>query len=110
MRPLNWILDDAGEPVPCDDTLEWAKWYERSREKRIVKQTNVGDQQTLVSTVFLGIDHSWSFSGPPLLFETMIFGGLQDGAQRRYSTRAAALVGHEEMVTIALRAAAEDAR
>jgi len=27
-----------------------------------------------VSTVFLGIDHNWSRSGDPILFETMVFG------------------------------------
>lgn len=28
----------------------------------------------IVSTVFLGIDHSFGVSGPPVLFETMVFG------------------------------------
>lgn len=30
-----------------------------------------------VSTVFLGLDHSWTPGGPPLVFETMVFGGQQ---------------------------------
>lgn len=37
-----------------------------------------------VSTVFLGIDHN-VFGGPPLLFETMIFGGVHDETQLRCS-------------------------
>ena len=36
-----------------------------------------------VSTVFLYMDHSFS-GGIPILFETMIFGGLHDGYQERY--------------------------
>lgn len=28
-----------------------------------------------ISTVFLGIDHNYSNAGPPVLWETMIFGG-----------------------------------
>jgi hypothetical protein len=39
-----------------------------------------------VSTVFLAIDHQWEEGMPPLLFETMIFGGEYDGYQQRCST------------------------
>jgi len=52
-----------------------------------------------VSTVWLGLDHQWG-DGPPLIFETMVFGGrgkLAD-AQQRYATREQALAGHAEMV------------
>jgi hypothetical protein len=38
-----------------------------------------------VSTVFLGLDHAWG-KGPPMLFETMIFGGEHDQYQERCST------------------------
>jgi hypothetical protein len=38
-----------------------------------------------ISTVFLGIDHGFS-SGPPVLFETMIFGGKHDQYQCRSCT------------------------
>ena len=31
-----------------------------------------------ISTVFIGIDHQFLKSGPPLLFETMVFGGELD--------------------------------
>ena len=39
----------------------------------------------VLSTVFLGIDHSWD-NGPPVLFETMVFGGNHDQYQERCST------------------------
>jgi len=39
-----------------------------------------------ISTVFLGLDHNWSNYGPPLIFETMIFGGPHDQYQTRSST------------------------
>jgi hypothetical protein len=45
--------------------------------------------------VFLGIDHQLSPSGPPLLFETMVFGGEHDSYQERYSTRKQAVQGHK---------------
>jgi hypothetical protein len=55
-------------PVLVPDVLEWAKEMERDRH---VADTRF-DNGLHVSTVFLGIDHSWS-GGPPLLFETMVF-------------------------------------
>jgi hypothetical protein len=52
-----------------------------------------------VSTVFLSLNHSFA-NGPPLVFETMVFGGPLDGQQDRYSTRADALAGHARMVEL----------
>lgn len=46
-----------------------------------------------ISTVFLGLDHSWN-GGPPVVFETMVFGGPLDEEQDRYCTRAEAEAGH----------------
>ena len=60
-----------------------------------------------VSTVFLMIDHQFG-GGPPLLYETMIFGGAHDQEQWRYSTRDAALAGHARAVELATRADAAD--
>jgi hypothetical protein len=53
-----------------------------------------------VSTVFLGLDHSFGH-GPPLLFETMIFGGERDQYQERYSTLQDAMDGHDRAVELA---------
>jgi len=57
--------------VPVE-MMDWAIWFEvatRTRE-RMVAQEDVGTYY--VSTVFLGLDHS--FGGEvPLLFESMIF-------------------------------------
>jgi hypothetical protein len=55
------------------------------------------DRDVYVSTVFLAINHNFH-SGPPLLFETMVFGGRLDGEQDRYSTWEEALLGHDSMV------------
>lgn len=60
-------------PVPVEDLFEWASWLESSDVKRIVAKTDVGPLQ--VSTVFLAIDYDFSGRGPPILFETMVFGG-----------------------------------
>ena len=53
-----------------------------------------------VSTVWLGLDHSYD-EGPPLIFETMAFcDGPLDQEQRRYQTREQARAGHAEMVEL----------
>jgi hypothetical protein len=51
----------------------------------------------VISTVFLGLDHSFG-NGPPLIFETMVFGGIHDGECTRYSTWDQAVAGHRIMV------------
>lgn len=91
-----YILDATGTPVPEPDLITWAKWLEGA--ERHVDATTVGDAR--VSTVFLGLDHSFGH-GPPLLFETMIFGGPHDQYQERYPTRDEAVAGHQRAVELA---------
>jgi len=64
-------------------------------QNRVVEKTKVGDVE--VSTVFIGLDHGWG-EGPPILFETMIFGGKHDQFQERYPTWDEAVAGHEAAV------------
>ena len=52
--------------------LEWAEWFEHF-ELRNIAQTEISEN-VRVSTVFLGIDHNFLDDGPPILFETMVFG------------------------------------
>ena len=54
--------------VPCDDLLEWASAFELSDRRVLLTHL----PWCTVSTVFLGLDHSFGF-GPPLLFESMAF-------------------------------------
>lgn len=49
-----------------------------------------------ISTVFLGIDHSFSANPTtPILFESMIFGGELGESQERYPTWDQAAFGHQ---------------
>lgn len=90
-----FVLDDTGQPARARSVEEWARWFETNTETRIVGRDDVEGQH--VSTVFLGIDHAW-LGGPPLLFETMIFGGPYDTYQWRWSTRPGAEAGHSHVV------------
>jgi hypothetical protein len=65
-------------------------------DARRVAVTRVGRYK--VSTVFLVLDHDLLGIGPPVLYETMIFGGKKE-PQWRYCTREAALAGHDRVVS-----------
>ena len=89
-------------PVPCDDLLTWARWFEDNDARR-VKETRVMDLCS-VSTVFLGLDHRHVGGGPPLLFETMAFWPGRDGYEMtRCSTWMQAEAQHERMVQAVAR-------
>ena len=75
---MKYTLDENGNPVFEPDLIKWAKWIES--EKRTVANETVGDSK--ISTVFLGIDHAFD-GGPPVLWETMVFGGELDQHQER---------------------------
>lgn len=65
----------------------------------------------LVSTVWLGMNHSFHPEHPVLIFETMIFGNLNedgDEYQERYTTEEEALAGHQRAVRIAFPMAVTD--
>ena len=87
-----YILD-GHEAVVCDDLMAWGKWIEDA--DRHVDKTMIGDIR--VSTIFLGLDHSFG-EGSLQLFETMIFGGEFDEEMWRYSTWDEAEKGHQAAV------------
>lgn len=97
-----YILNDDGEPVPCYDMRKWGEWFETAREKRRVAWTDL-EEMGVISTVFLGLDHHFGpindpLTYAPILWETMVFGGPCAHDMQRYSSREAALRGHEEFV------------
>jgi hypothetical protein len=82
-------------PVVEPDLDTWAQWLETADRK----VADDFDERTgiRISTVFLGLDHNHSQQGPPLLFETMVFGGLLDGETERYATWEDAERGHQAL-------------
>ena len=102
--------DREGNPISLH---EFAALFETGNYK-IVKQTTVDKQ--IVSTVWLGIDHSFGDTEAPLIFETMLMSvdlhpkvffnkvyltpDFSDewGFQERYSTEEEALKRHDEIV------------
>lgn len=88
-----YTLDEDRHVIEADVTA-WGKMFDS--EDRIVDVTWLDDCH--VSTVFLGIDHRHSGAGPPLLFETIIFGGPLDRYMWRYASWDDAVVGHRAAV------------
>ena len=88
----HYILD--GHEVVETDLATAAGW--RAVADRTVAKTRVGEVE--VSTVFLQFDHNFSDEGPPVLFETMVFGGEHDELQERYCTWDEAEAGHARVV------------
>lgn len=88
-------------PVPVKNIGQWVM-ESMDRSSWGVDKTEIGD--VLVSTVFLGIDHSMSFREPcaPILFETMVFGGVYDQYQWRYETWEEAEKGHKNACDMVL--------
>jgi hypothetical protein len=70
---------------------QWAKLF---GDERHIGDTDVGNVR--ISTVWLGIDYRF----PPLIFETMIFGGDLNEYQERYATEQEARAGHERAVEL----------
>ena len=89
--------DRQGQPI---DMMLWGQLHSDPVYKRVA-ESHVGP--LWVSTVWLGLDHSFG-DGPPLIFETMVF--ATDGTDidwseqicERYSTEEEALAGHQAVV------------
>ena len=83
-----YVLDANRNPVPAD-LQTWALRFGQDRHVALDEENGVR-----VSTVFLGLNHRYFGEGPPIVFETMIFGGRHDQWQERWSTWSEAEAGH----------------
>lgn len=94
-----YILKDKNPIIA--DYEDWTIWMQSNHILRNVKQSQFNGG--MVSTVFLGIDHNLSGVGEPVVFESLVFGGINDKELMRYSTWEEAVQGHEWIVKSNLR-------
>jgi hypothetical protein len=109
-------FDRDGQPL----TLRQFGQLSEVLEYRRVAETYLHDNEIWVSTVWLGLNHNFGPTGPPLIFESMVFVDVTSeklakrrrrwpswredqfpydgGETQRYATEAQAIAGHEEMV------------
>lgn len=91
----DWFRLSGKTPVRMPE----GQYPDRKRDNWCVGRTSVG-KDVQVSTVFLGLDHGYG-EGPPILFETLVFGGPLDQSGDRYCTWEEAEAGHERWVKAA---------
>ena len=107
-----YVFDEHGDSTPADVATfsrfcdaRYAAFRAGERDPWEVDYAEFDGQE--VSTVFLGRDLGFGFGdGPPLVFETMVFGGPYDLREFRWPTRVTAQAGHDQIVA-ALRAGRE---
>lgn len=91
----HYVLE-ADHSVRPAELMEWAVFFEDITNRRVALD-KIGEAS--VSTVFIGLDHSFG-DGPPLIFETLISGGAHDQEMWRYSTWDEAVAGHQTAVDL----------
>ncbi len=95
-KDLMFIHDELGHHIPCNDVPAWGAFMKNGR---MIKRTTAHiDPDILVSTAFLGVDHSYGDEPEPILWETMVFinGEPLDRFSARYCSFELALAGHNE--------------
>ena len=82
-RPAAYFPD--GKPILDDELLPaWNKWvliFENTNQRIIGKTRTLYGER--LSTVWLGLDQRFGSSGPPLIFETMLFAPDPNRVRRR---------------------------
>lgn len=89
-----------GTPYPGnlhDQALAWDKDLGDVEMRRV--QRDVLENGVMVSTVWLGLDHSYTPGGRPKIFESMVFYKSYDELDMyRYTTEEEARLGHKMLV------------
>lgn len=99
---MSEYYDRQGNPISVEESHRLIKEASARGEdyKRVSRTEIPGEHKDIsVSTVWLGLDHSFGDTGP-LIFETMVFGGRFDGECERYETEEDAVEGHDRMVKL----------
>lgn len=95
-----YILADQHRPISEPDLMEWAKWMAEHEAEHTLALTEIGDVR--ISTIFLGVA-CWPTElhpDSPILWETMVFGGLHDRDVVRYASHDEAIAGHAAVVAM----------
>lgn len=91
-----YILTDDNKIIQTEDVDEWTRWRQSSDKWRVALTSLPGGIE--ISTVFLTLNHEFRIDKPPILFETMVFGGEYDEYTQRYRTYVGAEAGHKQVV------------
>ena len=94
-------LDENGEPHECYTHDEYHSWRKSEAGEKAWRVAEDFVNGVRISTVFLGLDHSYEGRGGPILWESMTFGGEAWGVEQvcdRYRSLDEARAGHATIV------------
>ena len=95
---MNYYILKGRKPLKVDDHKQWKQWLETANRK--VRRTELSNG-VIIATEFIGQAECIDDTKPPLLFETMIRGGIYDGTVQQFTTWEHAEEGHEKAVRLA---------
>jgi len=102
-----FVLNAAGEPEPSDHAPRaWSEFMVHG-DRQLADDRGEGETggTVRISTVFMGVNMQVHPDGPPILWETRVFGGPLHDQSARYMYRAEALIGHQAMCRRVAKAA-----
>lgn len=85
-------------PVPVGSFMEWSLWIMSASTTVMINEL----RDCIISTRFVGIDlnsGSCNFESQPMVFETLVMGGVMDGKKNLYPTWDEAIQGHLKICT-----------
>lgn len=92
-----YILNKDHSITKAVSMFDYLGWDSLNKGIKVVGKYETSKYR--VSTVFLGLDHSFEGDdSEPILFETLVFDGELDGEMDRYYTWDEAVKGHAKMV------------
>jgi len=108
-----YFLTNEDELIPCIGFDEYQKICDKyGYDRRQIQNSkiNVNNTKINISTIFLTFCHDhFSLSSPmqikkrPLIYETMVFGGINDIYQERYYCIDEAKKRHEQIVDLCVK-------
>src|SRR5215217_4301245 len=95
---MNYYILENNKPLQVDDYEQWKQWLETAN--REVQRTELPNG-IIIATEFIGQAECLDELKPPLLFETMIRGGINNGLVQQYTSWEQAEEGHSKAVHLA---------
>jgi hypothetical protein len=77
-------------PVVAESFIDWCLWMVSADTRVMVNEI----REVMVSTRFIGINLDPQQSGEPMIFETLVMGGVLNGKRNHWSTWDMAVQGH----------------
>jgi hypothetical protein len=97
IMPNYYYKLEGQTPVAVESFMEWSLWIMSANTTVMLNELN----DSIISTRFVGIDLNpgGNSKSQPMVFETLVMGGVFDGKINRYPTWDEAIQGHLKICT-----------